>query len=160
MKHLQQFLKIRVYKIPHRTTVVLFVTAIIGFVDSAYLTIEHYMNAIPPCAVGDCELVLTSAYASIGPFPVALLGAIFYFTICGLLFAYFDTKHHWPLNVALFATVIGFAAELWFVFLQLFVIQAICQYCMVSAVTAIVLFVVAMHALAKHSSSPTISEIL
>ena len=50
----------------------------LGFLDATYLTIQHYINRVPPCTIGGCETVLTSTYATLGQIPIALIGAIFY----------------------------------------------------------------------------------
>src|ERR1035437_8681485 len=57
------------------------ILAFFGFLDSAYLTISHYRNAIPPCTINGCEKVLTSSFSMIGPIPMALLGVIFYLSV-------------------------------------------------------------------------------
>ena len=45
------------------------------------------------------------------------------------------------LNLTARLTIIGLLASLWFIYLQLFVIKAICLYCMFSAFTSITLFI-------------------
>ncbi len=122
----------------------LIVIALLGFADASLLTIEHYMNTIPPCAIGGCEIVLTSAYAEVVGVPVALGGAVFYLTILILLIAYLDTKKEIILRSALFLTIPGFLVSLYLFYLQAFVIHAFCQYCLGSALTSTVLFVTAI----------------
>src|SRR3954469_6403031 len=88
--------------------IVLFVVALLGFADATYLTVEHYVNAIPPCSIGSCETVLTSQYASVLGFPVSLFGSVFYFLVLVLLMVYRDTKKAVLLNIA--ATLAGIGA--------------------------------------------------
>ena len=52
-----------------------------------------------------------------------------------------DANEDKLLNLTVRLTVIGLLASLWFIYLQLFVIKAICLYCMFSAFTSITLFV-------------------
>src|SRR5476651_2042127 len=56
--------------------------SLLGVIDAAYLTYEHYSGVIPPCGVGgffnDCGKVLTSVYATPFGIPLALLGFFFY----------------------------------------------------------------------------------
>ncbi len=117
----------------------------IGFIDSAYLTVEHYTGASLKCyIVSGCDTVLTSKYSSIGPVPVALLGAIYYVIIFLSLFLYFDIKKESIIfNISKF-TAVGFLMSAWFLYLQIFVIKAICFYCLISATTSTLLFILGM----------------
>lgn len=114
----------------------------IGFLDASYLTISHYTGATLNCSIlKGCEQVTNSPYAVILNVPVALLGALYYLTILILSLLYFDTKNAFILKIIAPFTLLGFAASIWFVYLQFFVIKALCQYCMVSALTSTLLFV-------------------
>lgn len=118
--------------------------AILGLADATYLTIQHYQNAVPPCTIHGCEKVLTSSYAEIAGIPVALFGAIYYFVQSALLIAFFTSRKKILLILPSLFSIAGFLASMWFVYLQIAVIKAICQYCMVSAVTSTLLFIFGM----------------
>ncbi len=62
----------RLQSLSKKSIVTLFLITAVGFVDAMYLTVEHYVNAIPPCSIGSCETVLTSQYASVLGLPVSL----------------------------------------------------------------------------------------
>jgi uncharacterized membrane protein len=114
----------------------------IGFLDSAYLTIEHYFNRTPPCSlISGCEIVTTSKYSVIFGVPTALMGALYYMAIILALVLYLDLKRDWIIKWTARFTAVGFIFSLWLVYLQLFVIKAICQYCMLSALSSTGLFV-------------------
>lgn len=148
-----------------RTSVVaiFLLVALIGFADSAFLTVEHYRGVIPPCsATSGCETVLTSAYSIIAGIPVSLLGTIYYFLIALGAFMYLESRHgrgqvaaHHSaiLKWAFLITVIGFLMSLWFLYLQVFVIHSFCQYCLGSAVTSTILFVMALCILFRKDKS-------
>jgi len=124
--------------------------SILGFLDAAYLSLEHFLGSVPPCSiVAGCEQVTTSSYATIAGIPVALLGALYYLTILVLAIVYLDTKREILLRVIARLTIVGFVASLMFVYIQLFVIGAICLYCMFSALTSTTLFVLGMFVLSK-----------
>jgi len=126
-----------------KKSIVSFVTlfALIGFADASYLTIEHYTGGILPCnLVNGCETVTTSAYSMIGPVPLALLGALYYFSVIVALLVYFDTKKEGVLKFLGYYTSVGFVVSLVLVFLQVNVIGAICLYCMGSALSSSFLF--------------------
>ena len=119
--------------------------ALIGFADASYLTALHYRGAAPACSLFEgCEKVTSSRYASVGPVPLALIGAGYYLALVISIVAYLDTGRR---ELMVFATGLsagGFAASMVFVHLQLFVIRAICPYCMLSAVSSTLLFVLGL----------------
>lgn len=118
---------------------ILFVIAGLGFIDAAYLTVEHYMNSIPPCSIGGCETVLTSAYATVAGTPVSLIGSLFYLSILILLMIYRDKKSALAINLAATLSMLGALIATVFIALMMFVIKAICIYCMVSDILTIIL---------------------
>lgn len=144
--------------IPKWILVSLFGLALLGFIDATYLTAEHYLGKIPPCSlVEGCETVLTSAYAAIFGIPTALFGSLFYFAVFILLIAYRETKSPAFIAALLVVSSLGFLASLGFVYLQLFVVRAICLYCMASAATSTLIF--ALSALAfKRTGTPAASS--
>ncbi len=129
----------------------LFAVAVIGFVDASYLAVEHYINRIPPCAIGSCETVLTSSFATVAGIPVALAGALYYLIILVLLMIYLDTKKESMLRGTLIFTTAGFLASIYFFILQAFVIHAFCQYCLVSALTSTILFITSVYIFYKYN---------
>ncbi|OGN33906.1 MAG: hypothetical protein A3I39_01435 [Candidatus Yanofskybacteria bacterium RIFCSPLOWO2_02_FULL_47_9b] len=117
------------------------VAAGIGFADALYLAVNHYRQVIPPCTVGSCESVLTSRFAIIAGVPISLVGVAAYALIVFLLLLYIDRSNVKVLKWVAGLAAISFAVSVALVFLQLFVIRAICIYCMVSALSDTFLFV-------------------
>ncbi len=131
--------------------IAVFVVALIGFADATYLVIEHYQGVIPPCTlVSGCETVLTSSYSVVFGVPVALLGSLFYIIVAAGALAYIEGKNEQLFRYALQFTVFGLLASLWFVFLQAFIIHSYCLYCLGSAATSTILFILACIILKKH----------
>lgn len=129
-------------QIPKWVIFALLILSLIGFSDSSYLTFKHYQGEIPPCSILEgCEVVTTSEYSIVGGVPVALLGALFYLSVFLFTFLYFDSQNPKFLVLAALLTPFGFIASVLFVYIQLFVLGAICVYCMGSAVTSTLLFV-------------------
>ena len=132
----------RIKGIPKWLPVLFAVVAFIGFLDASYLTIQHYKGIPPPCSlVEGCEKVTTSEYSTVIGMPVALPGAIYYLVILILTVLYLDSKNKKHMVLAAMLTPLGLIASLWFLFLQFFVINAICLYCLASAATSTTLFV-------------------
>jgi uncharacterized membrane protein len=82
--------------------------------------------------------------------PVALLGALYYLAVIIGLVYYFQSKKMIVLKCVAAFTSAGFVFSLWFVYLQLFVIHAICVWCMFSALTSTLLFILGIWVLKSH----------
>ena len=120
----------------------MFIAALVGFADSAYLTAEHVRGVVPPCTVlKGCEAVLASSFSSIGVVPVSLVGVLFYGAMIVLLVMYLDSWDRQILHRASWLSVAGFLGTLYFVFVQAFILHSFCQYCMLSALTSTTLLV-------------------
>lgn len=118
----------------------------VGFLDASYLTASHYSGVPVICSVLDgCEKVTASVYSTLGNIPVALMGMVYYFTILFAMAWFLSTRDKKSIIFASGLTAAGFLASLWFVYLQLFVIKAICFYCMISAATSTFLFILGIY---------------
>ena len=122
-----------------------------GFLDASYLSIEHFRNLNPHCfLLKGCGIVITSKYSVIFGVPIAFLGAIYYFIIIILSFAYIDSLNPILRKIIIPLTAAGFIASVYFVYLQFFVIRALCLYCMGSATTGTILFIVSLVFIFQH----------
>lgn len=120
----------------------------IGFLDATYLTAQHYLGFELNCSLlRGCETVTTSEYSVVAGVPVALLGALYYFVMVIGMFVYFDLQDKRILRFLMWLTLFGFFASLWFLYLQVFVIKALCLYCLVSITTSTLLFIFGMRTL-------------
>ncbi len=129
------------------------VVSLIGFTDATYLTVEHYRGEIPPCGIKGCEKVTTSEYSTFLGIPIALFGSLYYLFFFLMSVAFFDTKNKKILRILSSLSPIGFIMSVYFVVLQLFVIKAICLYCMLSIITSTILFITGMCYLFKKKHS-------
>ena len=150
MKHLNHLLKRPLQAVPNKVVIILFIFAILGFIDSSFLTVEHFANVIPPCTTSGCETVLTSSYSTMFGIPVALLGIIYYLLISIGLFAHIESKHEPSLRAILLLTVTGFVMSMWFVAAQAFIIHSYCLYCLGSATISTILFGTSVYVLKKY----------
>jgi uncharacterized membrane protein len=115
------------------------VVALIGLADSIYLTVEHLSGRSVLCTiVSGCSEVLSSPYATVRGVPLALIGAVAYFSVFSL-----TTLGAFGYTVAgkLLAVLVGvmFLTSLWLLYLQAFVIGHFCQFCLLSALVTTVL---------------------
>lgn len=106
-----------------------------GLVVSGYLTYVHYAGIDPVCAGGGCERVQTSSYAELGGVPVALLGVLGY----GAIAASLALRGEAGRTVTAALALAAFAFSAYLTYLELFVIDAVCQWCFASAIVATLL---------------------
>lgn len=105
----------------------------LGFIVATYLTILHFKNALPPCHLtSNCERVLTSQFASIGPIPLALLGSLFYLAVIILCLLIITNYKKLFLDAFYITAIVGFAVSIVLLLVQAYVIHAFCQYCLAS----------------------------
>ena len=130
--------------IPERTTIPFAVLSVIGFVDASYLTVKHYLGSINCSIFSGCEEVLNSQYSVVAGVPIAVVGSLYYLTLFLLTVAYLDTKREFLLRITAYIVAAGFIASLAFVLLQIFVIKALCLYCLISAAITATLFVLSL----------------
>jgi uncharacterized membrane protein len=118
---------------------VIAITALLGLAVAGYLTYVHYAELEPFCAGGGggCEKVQNSSYAELAGIPVAVLGLIGYVLILASLWIPGDNGR---LAGALLALV-GFGFSAYLTWAELFEIDAICQWCVASAVLMTILAV-------------------
>jgi uncharacterized membrane protein len=125
--------------------------AVPGMMVAFYLLLFHNGNLINACTASgwdDCGQVSgpDAPYSSIGPIPVALIGLAGYVAI--FLVAWLADWWHWldenipELMVAL--TGLAFLFSLGLTALEIFVIEAICRYCVISAVIVTIMFVLSI----------------
>jgi uncharacterized membrane protein len=85
-----------------------------------------------------CAEVLGSKYATIGKVPLAALGALAYFTA----FSFATLAAFGYRRAAFFLMLLVqamFAATLWLLLVQAFVLHAFCDYCLLSAAVTLLL---------------------
>jgi uncharacterized membrane protein len=105
--------------------------ALAGVGIAGYLTWAHFDETALVCvAGGSCETVQESAYAEIAGIPVALLGLVWYTVVAGLVV--WDTAS--ARLVAAMLALVGLLFSLYLVAVQLFVIDAVCVWCLVNDV--------------------------
>lgn len=120
--------------------------ALAGMFIALYLTLYKlgYIGTLA-CAVGSCETVQTSKWATFLGFPVGAWGvgyyiAVFVISLVGLSPSWAERRSLSQLLVAM--TAVGTVFSLWLTYLELFVIHATCMYCIMSWILATLLFVI------------------
>lgn len=125
--------------------------AVPGMLISFYLLLFHSGNLIGVCgpsAWDDCGAVSgpDAPYSAIGPVPVALIGLIGYASIFLLTWLkdWLPPLEEYLPEVMVGVVGLAFLFSLFLTGLELFVLNALCRYCVVSAVIVTVMFVLSI----------------
>lgn len=119
-----------------RGNVLSLVLAAGGLAVAAYLTLVHYRDDLLVCSVGGCETVQKSPYAELAGIPVALLGLGMYIAVLALtLYRQMRPVRSENITLAIFGLAFaGTVFTIYLTYLELFVIDAICQWCVLFAI--------------------------
>ena len=128
--------------------------SIIGLLISVYLTYVHYDDSVLVCTSGGgCHTVQQSEYATLGPVPIALFGVLMFLTLGALALVRlrdiefsFVNRETAPL-AAWGITLTALLYYAYLVYVELFVLEAICQWCVATTIATIGIFIAESFAL-------------
>jgi uncharacterized membrane protein len=129
------------------------VLAVAGIGIATYITIAEGGGGTPKCLAGGhgCETVARSHYAHLAGINVAAIGIFGYALILAAALVPGDVGRFGGFVTGL----VGFGFSAYLTYLELFVIDAICQWCVASAVVmALSLAIAAMRAFAYTGREP------
>jgi uncharacterized membrane protein len=105
--------------------------ASIGLAIAGYLTVVHYAGGEPVCAIAHgCATVQKSAYAELIGIPVAVLGLLGYVAILAALARDGERER----TAAAFLSLAGFGFSAWLTYVEVARLDAICIWCVGSAI--------------------------
>jgi uncharacterized membrane protein len=139
--------------------------AVPGLVVAFYLLLYHSGNLVEVCAASgwdDCGKVSgpDAPYSAIGPLPVALIGLMGY----AALFLLIWLKDWIPLlednipELIVGLTGLALIFSLGLTSIELFVIRAICRFCVISAGIIVIMFILAVGNLRMSRSTETMNS--
>jgi uncharacterized membrane protein len=116
------------------------VLALAGIGVATYITVVEAGGGAPQCLAGGhgCETVANSSYSHLAGVNVAVFGIVGYVLLVGAALAAGDVARIAGFGIAL----VGFGFSAYLTYLELFVIDAICQWCVASAVLMTLLLAV------------------
>ncbi len=131
---------------------VVFVVSVVGLVIAGYLWSAHARGADIPCGgSGGCDKVASSPYAQFpvgSGVPVAAYGAIGYLLLAVLAFARTlggsFARDRKLLGLIVLGAAGGMLFSLYLTYIELFLIKAICRWCIASQVMMVILFIAAL----------------
>jgi uncharacterized membrane protein len=124
--------------VPRRLWAATGALSLAGVAVAGYLTLLHWRGSAALCSgPGDCEAVNASAYADIGGVPIALLGLGMYLTTAAAsgvaLLRRGRLPEPWLLLGVFTVTLSGAAYSAWLTWVEVYVLDAICPWCVTSA---------------------------
>jgi uncharacterized membrane protein len=120
--------------------------AVIGVLVSIYMTIYKLTDNNNMC-IGNhgCSVVNSSPYASVYGIPVALIGVVGYAAILAVLYMQDRVNKFFKENSILMVfgmAITGFVFTLYLIYLEIYVIKALCPFCLTSQIVMTILFFV------------------
>jgi uncharacterized membrane protein len=116
------------------------ILALAGIGVATYIAVVEAGGGTPQCVAGGagCETVANSQYSELAGINVAIFGIAGYVLLLGAALAPGDLARVGSFAIAL----VGFGFSAYLTYLELFVIDAICQWCVASAVLMTLLMIV------------------
>ena len=123
---------------------ILAVLDVVGLVVSGYLSVVELGGGVPACGpIKGCEEVALSEYAWIGPIPVAVFGVLLSVALLSLALAWWRTEIYGFLLAHYGLSLVGVIFDGYFLYLQVYVIGAVCIWCLTYEVSLLVRFLIA-----------------
>lgn len=125
--------------------IILAVLDVIGLAIALYLSAVELSGGVPVCGpIKGCEDVARSEYSRIGGIPVAVFGVALSLVLLTLAIAWWRTNLYVLLLAHYGLSLAGVIFEVYFLYLQLFVIGAVCIWCTSYGLSLILRFVIAL----------------
>jgi len=134
--------------------------SVAGIVLAGYLTWVHFDTDALVCGLGDCHTVQASEFATVGPAPVAVLGLGMYLAILACILAgRLRPALQFPATMVAFGIALaGSLYAAYLTWIEVAVIDAICQWCVVSAIVTVVLTLLLAAELLRGLEEPIVQE--
>ena len=131
------------------------VLALFGMAVAGYLAYIETQAVAAICGpVGDCNTVQTSAYAKLFGIPIGVIGMVAYAAMLAVWVWGRARDHGLPRWLLLAMTAFGVAFSIYLTYLEIFVIRAVCMWCLTSAVVMTALLLVSAAAAAAIWGQP------
>jgi uncharacterized membrane protein len=126
--------------------IILAILDTIGLLVAGYLSVVELGGGVPVCGpIHGCEEVALSEYARIGGVPVAVFGVILSVTLLILALAWWRTNIYGLLLAHYGLSLVGVIFDGYFLYLQVFVIKAVCIWCVTYEISLLLRFLIAFY---------------
>jgi len=123
---------------------VLILLSMLGITDASYLSYSYFSGIPVKCSFfSGCEIVTASKYSEIFGIPISLIGLLYYILLF-VIIVWATRKEEISIsgikNVFLLS-FFGFLFSAYLLYLQVFIIQTLCIFCLISATVSTLIFV-------------------
>jgi uncharacterized membrane protein len=124
---------------------ILAVLDVVGLAIALYLSVVELQGGVPVCGpIKGCEEVARSEYSRIAGIPVAVFGVALSLVLLSLALAWWRTNLYVLLLAHYGLSLAGVLFEAYFMYLQVFVIGAVCIWCTSYGLSLIARFAIAL----------------
>ena len=124
---------------------ILAVLDIVGLAVAGYLSIVELGGGVPVCGpIKGCEEVARSEYSRIAGVPVAVFGVVLSLVLLTCAIAWWRSNLYGLLLAHYGLSLVGVVFEGYFMYLQVFVIGAVCIWCTTYGLSLVLRFVIAL----------------
>ena len=130
---------------------ILFLT-LVGAVDAGYLLVQTVSGKAVVCPsvpigrfnLNQCNIVLATPYAKFMGLPTALYGLVAYLFFAILVLYELTNRRLGAIKLLMYLSGLGVLISAYFIYLQFFVINALCFYCLTSATVMTLIFILSV----------------
>lgn len=124
--------------------IILAVLDTLGLLIAGYLSTVELEGGVPVCGpLKGCEEVALSEYARVGGIPVAVFGVVLSLALLTLAIAWWKTDIYGLLLGHYGLSLVGVMFDGYFLYLQVFVIKAVCVWCVSYEASLLLRFLIA-----------------
>jgi uncharacterized membrane protein len=117
----------------------------VGLCIALYLSFVELRSEAPSCGIiQGCETVANSEYSRIAGIPVAVFGVVLSLTLMVLALAWWRTGRPGLLLAHYALSMVGVIFEMYFTYLQLYVIHAVCIWCAAYGISLVARFMLSL----------------
>lgn len=117
----------------------------VGLCIASYLSWVELRSESPSCGIiQGCETVANSEYSRIAGVPVAVFGVALSLTLMVLALAWWRTGRSGLLLAHYALSMVGVIFEMYFTYLQVFVISAVCVWCAAYGISLVAQFLLSL----------------
>ncbi len=116
----------------------------VGLLVAGYLSVVEFSGGVPTCGVIEgCEQVARSQYNNFLGIPVAVFGVLLSVVLLSLALAWWRTDIYGLLLAHYAFSLVGVIFDGYFLYLQVFVIKAVCIWCLTYEISLLLRFLIA-----------------
>lgn len=121
-----------------------FILSLLGLGIASFLFYEYNITGPTLCPTGQgCDIVRASSYSHFFGVPIPILGIVFYLTMAILSVVHsHDLSKRVARRLQLLVAIIGVAFGIYLTFLEAFVINAFCFWCVLSFTISIIILLI------------------